>query len=101
MSVCEFDFRLPVGAERLLRALQRDFARFGGTISGTENPGGGGEFSLPTPLGTFTGTYRVEESPAAEGCAVRIELADKPMFLPCSAIGDHLARRLQKAAASS
>ena len=97
MSVCEFDFRLPVPAERLLGALRTDFARFGGSLSGSDDGSGFGEFSLPTPLGTFSGVYRVE-TPAPGSCAVRIELADKPMFVPCSAIGDHLARRLRKAA---
>lgn len=100
MSACEFDFRLPAEAGRLLRALRADFARFGGTVSGDDDPGGFGEFSLPTPLGTFAGTYRVE-TPAPGSCAVRIELEDKPMFVPCSAIEEHLSRRLRKAASAA
>ena len=100
MAACEFDFRLPVDAERLLLALRKDFARFGGTVSGAEEPGGFGEFSLPTPLGTFSGIYEVRTD-APGSCAVRIELAEKPMFVPCSAIEGHLGRRLHKAASAA
>ena len=100
MSSCQFDFSLSVEAASLLRALRADFARFGGTASGDEDPGGFGEFSLPTPLGTFSGTYEVLTSKPGV-CAIRIEVDEKPMFIPCSAIEEHLERRLNKAAASA
>lgn len=102
MSVCQFDYRLPASPDRLLRALRADFARFGGVVTGAGEEGaaeGFGEFSLPTPLGDFSGTYEVTGS-GADSCAVRIELEQKPMFVPCSAVGEHLSRRLQKAAAA-
>ena len=101
MAACEFDFHLPVGADRLLPALSDDFARFGGAITGDVNPGSGpgfGEFSLPTPLGEFAGTWEIAES-GGGGCSIRIELHSKPMFVPCSAVEEHLGRRLAKAAA--
>ena len=54
MSVCEFDFRLPVPAERLLGALRADFARFGGSLSGSDDGSGFGSSrcrprSAPSP----------------------------------------------------
>ncbi len=99
MSACQFDFSLSVEAGKLLESLRTDFARFGGTVSGGEGPAGFGEFSLPTPLGNFSGTFEVTDN-ATGGCAFRISVDEKPMFVPCSAIGDHLGRRLQKAAAA-
>ena len=101
MSVCRFDLRLGTTPGRLLRSLRADFARFGGTVTGDEpdsETGGFGEFALPTPLGEFTGTWEITSS-APDSCSVRIELDSKPMFVPCSAIEEHLARRLAKAAA--
>lgn len=100
MSACQFDFSLSVETGSLLRALRADFARFGGTVSGDGGSDGFGEFSLPTPLGTFSGTYEVS-TPAPGVCAVRIEVDEKPMFVPCSAIGEHLGRRLDRAVASA
>ena len=100
MSACRFDFRLRAEAGRLLEALRADFARFGGTVRGGEDPGGFGEFSLPTPLGDFSGTFEVTDA-SGGGCAFRINVDEKPMFVPCSAIEEHLGRRLQKAADSA
>ena len=97
MSACQFDFRLQAEISPLLAALRADFARFGGTVSGDEGPGFG-EFSLPTPLGTFSGTYEVS-SDGPGVCAVHIEVDETPLFVPCSAIEEHLRRRLSKAAA--
>ena len=97
MSACQFDFSLAVEAGRLLESLRTDFARFGGTVHGGDDPGGFGEFSLPTPLGNFAGTFEVTDN-ATGGCAFRISVDEKPMFVPCSAIEEHLGRRLQKAA---
>ena len=97
MSACRFDFRLQAEVSSLLEALRADFARFGGTVSGDAGPGFG-EFSLPTPLGTFSGTYEVA-SDAPGVCAVHIEVDEKPLFVPCAAIEEHLGRRLNKAAA--
>ena len=99
MSACQFDFSLRAEISSLLEALRADFARFGGTVSGDDGPGFG-EFSLPTPLGTFAGTYEVSsDTPGV--CAVRIEVDEKPMFVPCSAIEEHLGRRLSKAATNA
>ena len=101
MSACQFDFHLPTTPQRLLRALRADFARFGGAVTG-DDPGGEtgfGEFALPTPLGEFTGTWEVTAA-GPRACAVRIDIESKPMFVPCSAIEEHLDRRLTKAAAS-
>ena len=97
MAACQFDYRLPAEAADLVSALKTDFARFGGVIRGEADAGGFGEFSLPTPLGTFSGTYEIFEStPGAS--SVRIEVDEKPLFVPCSAIEEHLGRRLEKAA---
>ncbi len=96
MAACEFEFDLPAAPEALLGALRADFARFGGEVAGD---GGAGEFSLPTPLGEFRGAYRVTGTEDG-GSNVRIEVEGKPIFVPCSAIGEHLERRLRKAAAA-
>lgn len=100
MSACQFDFRLAAETGRLLEALRADFARFGGTVTGGDAAGGFGEFSLPTPLGNFCGTFEVTDNMDG-GCAFRISVDEKPMFVPCSAIEEHLGRRLNKAAASA
>ena len=100
MSACEFDFSFSIEAKRLIGALRADFGRFDGSVSGGEEPGGFGEFSLPTPLGTFSGTYEVTDN-ASGGCTFRINVDQKPMFVPCSAIEEHLGRRLHKAAAAA
>ena len=97
MAACEFDFTVPASPEPLRRALEADFARFGGVL--TDDGGGVGAFSLPTPLGLCAGDYRIEA--VAGGSAIWIGLETKPIFLPCSKIEEHLARRLQKAAAAS
>ena len=99
MSACQFDFSLPVEARKLVEGLRSDFARFGGTVSGGDGPAGFGEFSLPTPLGNFSGTFEVADN-AGGGCAFRINVDEKPMFVPCSAIEEHLGRRVRKAAAT-
>lgn len=97
MAACEFEFTVPAGPEALLGALRADFARFGGDLLGD---GGAGEFSLPTPLGEFRGAYRVAGT-GDGGSSVQIEVESKPIFVPCSAIGEHLERRLRKAAAAA
>lgn len=96
MAACEFEFTLEAAPAALLAALRADFARFGGELAGD---GGVGEFSMPTPLGVFRGTWRVDGAPG-DGSTVRIEVDEKPIFVPCSSIGEHLERRLRKAAAA-
>ncbi len=97
MAACEFEFTVATAREPLLAALRADFARFGGELAGE---GGVGEFSMPTPLGSFRGTWRVDDTPAG-GATVRIEVDEKPIFVPCSSIGEHLERRLRKAEAAA
>ncbi len=98
MSSCEFDFRLEVPAASLLEAMRRDFARFGGAVTGATESGGYGEFTLPTPIGEFAGVFQVADRDG--GCDVRIEVEGKPLFVTCGMIGEHLRRRLRKAAAA-
>ena len=95
MAACEFDFTLPAAPADLRRAIEADFARFGGTLTGE---GESGDYALPTPLGAFTGRWRIADAPGG-GSSVSIAVDDKPMFIPCSAIEEHLRRRLAKAAA--
>ena len=100
MSACQFEFALEAEPDALLGALRADFARFGGALSSDGDAASFGEFSLPTPLGTFSGVWEV----AAAGpghCHVRIDVDEKPFFIPCSAIEEHLSRRLNKAAAGA
>ena len=85
MSACQFDFSLPAEISSLLEALRADFARFGGTVSGDDGPGFGEFYEVSS------------DTPGV--CAVHIEVDEKPMFVPCSAIEEHLGRRLSKAAA--
>ncbi len=98
MAGCEFRYTLPVRAGILLAAMRRDFARFGGTVTGTETPGGCGQFTLPTPVGEFGGVFQVTERD--DSCDVHIEVEGKPLFVTCTMIGEHLERRLRKAAAT-
>jgi hypothetical protein len=39
-----------------------------------------GRFALPTPIGTFEGTYTVDKA------TIWVEVNEKPFFVPCSAI---------------
>ena len=73
-----------------------------GAVTGDDpgNETGFGEFALPTPLREFTGTWEFTGA-GPDACAVRIDVESKPMFVPCSAIGEHLDRRLRKAAATT
>ena len=103
MSACQFDFHLRSTSDRLFGAIAADFARFGGTVSAPEGAGDGprfGEFSLPTPIGTFTGSFLVRDrgTDRSPQCAVRVTVDDKPLFVPCAAIEEHIERRLRKAA---
>lgn len=97
MAACEFEFTLEAAPEALLSTLRADFARFGGELAGD---GRVGEYTMPTPLGSFRGTYRMQATPGG-GSTVRIEVDEKPIFVPCASIGEHLERRLRKAAAAT
>ena len=98
MAACEFDFSIPVREATLLAAMRRDFARFGGNVTGADEPGGYGEFSLSTPIGEFGGVFQVTERDGAS--EIHVEIEGKPLFVTCSMIGEHIERRLRKAAAS-
>jgi len=96
MAGCEFDLTLPGDAGKLLAAMRSDFARFGGVVTGADEPGGYGEFTLPTPIGEFGGVFRVTERSGA--CDIHIEVEGKPLFVTCTMIEEHLRKRLKKAA---
>ena len=43
-----------------------------------------GHFSLPTPVGAFDGSYTIDKN------TIWVEVIEKPIFVPCSAIESKL-----------
>ena len=49
----------------------------GGQFAGSSEVG---HFSLPTPVSEFEGSYVIDKN------TIRVEVTEKPFFVPCSAI---------------
>ena len=87
MSLCRFDFEFHCESASLVRTMQTHVVGAGGILAGTAAEG---TFSLPTPIGVFEGTYRVE------GRVIAIEVLEKPFFLPCSVIESRLRQYVRE-----
>lgn len=77
MSECRFQFRFPGSATALTEKIQAKMTASGGQFDGSPADG---NFSLPTPVGTFVGSYTIDKN------TIWVEVSDKPFFVPCSAI---------------
>jgi hypothetical protein len=88
MSPCRFQFDFPGKAETLVETIRTHVARAGGSLTGTASSG---SFLLSTPIGNFRGSYEVS------GQTIVLEVADRPFFVPCSAIEAKLAEYIRDA----
>ena len=83
MASCEFKFDFNGHPAELVEEIQSGFANAGGRVSVEDNAG---SFSIDTPVGLFGGNFVVSER------SITIEVDDKPMFVPCSAIESQLRK---------
>ena len=86
MSKCNFSIPFNGSPEPLISKAKSAITTTGGQFSGDV---AGGEFSLPTFVGTITGSYDVSPT------QINIEISDKPFFLPCSKIEEELRKYMQ------
>lgn len=77
MSECRFQFDFPGSAVTLVDKIRAKMTDAGGRFDGSDAIG---QFSLPTPVGQFDGSYTIENA------TIWIEVTAKPIFVPCSAI---------------
>lgn len=77
MSGCRFQFDFPGSATALVDAIRVRMTEAGGRFEGSPAEG---SFLLPTPVGEFEGSYTIDKK------TIRVEVTDKPFFVPCSAI---------------
>ncbi len=81
MSECRFQFEFPGSAAVLVETIRSKIADAGGQFEGSPTVG---HFSLPTPVGAFNGSYTIDKN------TIWIEVTEKPIFVPCSAIESKL-----------
>jgi hypothetical protein len=89
MTMCNYNFNVPVDAESLVGLARQAIEEHGGTTMG-EN--GHVSFTVSTPAGRLDGTCRVTEPQA-----VTIQITDKPDLLSCSLIREKLVTYLTEA----
>jgi hypothetical protein len=77
VSQCRFQFEFAGSATALVDKIQSKMTAAGGRFEGSPATG---DFSLPTPVGVFEGTYSIDKN------TIWVEVSDKPFFVPCSAI---------------
>lgn len=77
MSSCRFELDFPGSASTLVDTIRAHVSQAGGRLEGSSETG---NFLLPTPVGEFEGLYTIEEQ------VIRVEVTNKPFFVPCSAI---------------
>lgn len=82
MSRCSFKFEFKGTGESLVATIRSHVIRAGGELTGSATEGA---FTLPTPVGTFRGTY------AISGQTIFLEVLEKPFFVPCGTIEARLA----------
>jgi len=81
MAQCRFEFPVTSQPHGLVTQIRSHVGNAGGRFDGAES----GSFALPTPVGTFRGTWEII------GRSIVVEVTDKPFFVPCSAIESRLA----------
>ena len=87
MSDCRFEFEFPGTALTLVEKLRAKMAEAGGSFDGSDS---GGSFTMPTPIGQFGGDYSIIEQ------TIRVEVTNKPLFVPCNAIEAKLIEILKR-----
>jgi hypothetical protein len=77
LSQCRFQFEFPGSGTALVERIRAKMTDAGGQFEGSP---AAGHFSLPTPVGEFEGSYTIDQN------TIQVEVTDKPIFVPCSAI---------------
>jgi hypothetical protein len=77
LSICRFEFDFNVSSETLVSRIRAHVHKAGGSFLGSASDG---TFNLSTPVGDFKGYYQIS------GGTILLEITDKPLFVPCSAI---------------
>lgn len=83
MAGCEFQFGFTGDGSDLAREIESGFTNAGGRVS---VDGNAGSFTLETPVGGFSGNFTISDQ------TITIEVDDKPIFVPCSAIESQLRK---------
>jgi hypothetical protein len=86
MDECSFNFNIESNPAEIVNNVKLKVENEGGRFTGDEN---GGNFNLPTPVGSVEGNYSVI------GHELKIDITKKPMMLPCSMIESELEKRLK------
>jgi len=77
VSQCRFQFEFPGSGTALVERIRAKMTGSGGQFEGSDAVG---RFSLPTPVGAFEGSYSIDKN------TIWVEVTEKPIFVPCSAI---------------
>ena len=85
MSDCNININFSGTAEEILSKAKSAVASQGGTFEGDLHSG---EFNVSLMSKTVAGTYIVE------GNQLKLNITEKPMFVPCSAIEGFLVKKL-------
>ena len=85
MSDCNININFSGLAEEILSKAKSAVASQGGSFEGDLNSG---EFHVSLMYNTVAGTYTVE------GNQLQLNITEKPMFVPCSAIESYLVKKL-------
>ena len=85
MAECSFQFKIETDPAETIEKVKAKIEQEGGEFNGDENEG---KFSLPTPVGDIEGSYQVTAD------ELKIDITQKPAFLPCSMLEAELKKRL-------
>ena len=85
MSDCNININFSGSAEEILSKAKSAVASQGGTFEGDLNSG---QFHVSLMSNTVAGTYIVE------GNQLKLNITEKPMFIPCNAIESFLVKKL-------
>lgn len=83
MARCSFSIDISDSPEDLIRKAEAGITQANGSFEGDASQG---NFRVPTPLGTISGTYEMDAS------AITISIQNKPMLLSCSRIETELRK---------
>jgi len=85
MSDCNININFSGSAEEILSKAKSAVASQGGSFEGDLTSG---QFNVSLMSNTVAGTYIVE------GNQLKLNITEKPMFVPCSAIESYLVKKL-------
>ncbi len=85
MSDCNININFSGSAEEILNKAKSAVASQGGTFEGDLNAG---QFNVSLMSNTVSGSYIVD------GNQLKLNITEKPMFIPCNAIESYLVKKL-------